>query len=669
MSELPMIHDEMTNPNKEKGSQRESEAIPEFDAENARRLAQVEKTNLYKASEADARDNSLSAARARVNEAIRRRNDSKKKAGVLRLEDQSLRRYNSKQDKPKSFIKTISDIYDSRERSRIDRIKAEINENNIADYEFRKLAPKSNTVQKVSRLFMDFFRIRPKRSEQVREREAIYIALNERRAEEEKAWASMDAEIRREEEARAKKKAEREKQNAEDLARMEECELARDMASFREQSDRRKTERYRKQRIQESIERNLNSRLLTVDYLETQIASENPEVQKRVIRWRKHDIPVYDLKGLPFSVLSHTVDYRNTPDPVFTIGTETYKTVMKNPWVWSRRLDEVESMNGFGTKESNAMGNMVSASFWNSERNIDSHYPGELIYGFEHVEGNSVISIFNRDGGTDNMMGSCETDLSNPDIIKQLEGADGREGYNEVALRRYTENGMPRKPDYIIVENGNITEAAYRSAAFFNIPIINIDKPIYERKAEERSEELINSISEKDSYEELDRKIAELLSMSMNKAITWELNHAEVGLRRPLGSRGLLPFQQKCLEKSKIEQEKRINFIREALEEASKKLETATKKGVFIEESLPQFDFFNISETSQREGAPFNVIEIKYRLKGSTRTVQTDVYDGARVPKSYNGITIEYTDSIFYDALEPIIRKYIEARERNQRIA
>ena len=49
--------------------------------------------------------------------------------------------------------------------------------------------------------------------------------------------------------------------------------------------------------------------------------------------------------------------------------------------------------------------------------------------------------------------------------------------------------------------------------------------------------------------------------------------------------------------------------------------------------------------------------------------MQTDVYDGARVPKSYNGITIEYTDSIFYDALEPIIRKYIEARERNQRIA
>lgn len=142
-----------------------------------------------------------------------------------------------------------------------------------------------------------------------------------------------------------------------------------------------------------------------------------------------------------------------------------------------------------------------------------------------------------------------------------------------------------------------------------------------------------------------------------------------MGLRRPLGSQGLLPFQQKCVEKSKIEQEKRLNFIREALEEASKKLETATKKGVFIEESLPQFDFFNISETSQREGAPFNVIKIKYRLKGGTRTVQTDVYDGARVPKSYNDITIEYTDSIFYDALEPIIRKYIEARERNQRIA
>ena len=519
-------------------------------------------------------------------------------------------------------------------------------------------------IKKMGRLIADILGIGPKKSEEWRKREAMHIALSEHHEEEA---------ARREEEA----------------ARREKEALERDMASARDTFDIR--DRLRKQRIQEVVERDLNSHLLTVDDLEMAVVSENPEIQKRSIHFEDTDIPVYDLRGLPFSLLSTTVDYRSANKPG-EIGTETFRKILEDPSVWTERRDEAEKAIGFGTRNADARGDTISTSYWNSERSINSHVSGNLIYGFASVRADSILSVTNGDGGTSNMAGNAETALQDMDAIKQLEGTNGIYNYNEVLLRRYTENGIPKKPDYIIVEDGRITEESLRSAAFFGIPIINIERSAYAEKAEKRGEELLASISEDDTYEEMDEKIAELLSMSMFKTVYHTLEG--IGRNRDIPRPRRLdptPLEKRCLEVSQMEQLKRLDFIKSTLEEAIRNIESATEKGLPAEQNLPGFDFFNISiqdVQNQLERTEYvdrrdfsapgncNAIRISFRLKGSPRYVSTSVYDGKRIYKAEEALANTYlteediknADSSFYDALEPVVLRYFAAIRNNRRL-
>lgn len=484
---------------------------------------------------------------------------------------------------------------------------------------------------------------------------------------------------------------ERERRNAEyeaEKARREEEALARDMATARDVFDYNKRDRFKKQRIQEMVERDLNSHLLTVDNLETEVLSENPEVQKRLVSFEGVDIPIYDLKGLPFSLLSTTIDYRSANKPG-EIGTETFRKVLEDPSVWTERRDEAEKARGFGTRNGDARGDTISTSYWNSERNIGSHVSGNLIYGFENVQADSIISVSNGDGGTSNMAGSAETTLLSPDAIKWLEGAGGTSIYNEVLLRRYSENGIPKRPDYIIVENGRITEESLRHAKYFGVPIVNIERSVYAEKAEKRGEELLASIGEDDAYEEMDGKIAELLSMSRYKSAYRILDGIgrNYDIPRQINP---TPLERRCLEVSRMEQLKRLGFVKRALEEATRSIESATERGLPMEQGLPGFEHFHISirdvqkqlqrtEYSDEKDSFYsvpgncNAIDIDFRLKGSSRNVETHVYDGERIYKAEEALAngnrtkedMENADSSFYDTLEPVVLKYFEAVRKN----
>ena len=98
------------------------------------------------------------------------------------------------------------------------------------------------------------------------------------------------------------------------------------------------------------------------------------------------------------------------------------------------------------------------------------------------------------------------------DAIAGLEGAHGTPTYNEVLLRRYSENGVPKRPDYIICENGVISEESLRHAKYYGIPILNINTKAYSDKAKRRGEELLASISESDDYLTLDKKLAQIMT-------------------------------------------------------------------------------------------------------------------------------------------------------------
>ena len=640
------------------------------------------------------RQERVSQAKAKVEESYKKSNVGESTStGTIIVEDKS----SSRKQLPLTVKRKLSK-YDIAERSRVDRIKSDLDYSNIYEYERKQIASRPNTFTKTVRLIADKLGIKTKRSEERREREAMRIALSEYHEEEAAREKAIEERVREREKAEA---LERERWNAEyeaEKARREKEVLEKDMATARDEFDYKKHDRFKKQRIQEVVERDLNSRLLTVDDLEMEAISENPEIQKRTVRWRKYDIPVYDLKGLPFSILSTTIDYRKANENTnhgakngaFSIGIDTYKTIMKNPWVWARRRDEAEKASGFGTRNSDARGDTISTSYWNSERNIDSHVPGNLIYGFESVRADSIILVSNGDGGTSNMAGDAETDLCSPDGIKQLEGAGGASRYNEVLLRRYTENGIPKKPDYIIIENGRITEESLRHAKYFDIPIVNIERSIYAEKAEKKGEELLASISENDTYEEMDGKIAELLSMSRYKSAYRTLEG--IGRNRDIPRQiNPTPLEKRCLEISQMEQLKRLDFIKNVLEKAIQNIESATEKGLPAEQELPEFDYFYVGIRDvqnqlrrtqygnvRNSFAPGNCnsIDIHFKLKGSSRYVETYVYDGERIYKAEEALAnvnrtkedIENADSSFYDALEPVVREYFEAFRKNQQL-
>lgn len=514
----------------------------------------------------------------------------------------------------------------------------------------------------------------------------MYIALIEYQAEKrarEQAW----------EDEEKRSLAEQQKRQAESEARQRNREqeaLARDMLNARKVITYNQHTRLENQRAQEIIEQDLNSRLLTVDNLETEVLSDNPEIQKRSVRFGGADIPVYDLRGLPFSILSTTIDYRKANEPG-AIGTDTYKTVMENPAIWTERRDEAERMIGFGTRNSNARGDTISTSYCNSEYNIGSRVSGELIYGFEKVDADSIISIHNGDGGTSNMAGRAETNLDKNDMnkIKLLEGADGDGGYNEILLRRYSENGVAKRPDYIIVEDDKITEVVLKHAKFFNIPIVNIEQAVYAEKARRRGEDLLKSISENDSYLEIDKKFAELSSITEYKYALPKLE----GIGRNYDIHRLPPnagaIEEKRLKISQMEQLKRLDFIADVLKDATDRIKTgksaSSESGV-----LSQFEYFDVSvsdvhdhlfstelndrrDNSRSAPGNCNEISIDFKIKGSSRAVRTRVYDGERIFEMGEALArgnitkedIENADSSFYNNLKPIVYEYFEACRRN----
>lgn len=577
--------------------------------------------------------------------------------------------------------------YAAAERQRVDRIKANILSTNVPIYEKSQISTEPSTLKKTLRLLADKLGIKTKRSEGQREREAIHVALSEYKQEKEAAAQEEEARRAAEEAQHKAEKARQEAEWQESEARREREAIASEMSELRSLADHDKKRRFQTQRTQEILERDLNSRLLKVEDLEIEALSENPEVQKRSVEFEGVEIPVYDLKGLPFSMLSTTIDYRRFDEPGH-IGTETSQTVMEDPSVWVARRDEAEHADGFGTRKANARGDTISTSYYNSESNIDSRVSGDLIYGFERVASDSIISIHNGDGNTSNMAGTDEPTLSGYNKWQELESAGGTSGYNEILLRRYSDSGAPKQPDYIITEDGHITEAALRHAKFYGIPIVNIEKSIYDEKARRRGEELLDSLSEHDSYQDLATNLDKLDSMSQYKYRIPLLDGVGRAVDIPNAIKVDAATGRDYLALAKMELQKRLDFIKTSLESATAALETAPAGTLPNPQGLPQFDLFEVSLDDAQHGilhkesgnsvaeylsrpGHCNRIQCIFQLKGSPRKVLTNIYDGERVlnadgdlisPNSWHDLN--RADSSYYDALEPLVLRYLEALQK-----
>lgn len=439
---------------------------------------------------------------------------------------------------------------------------------------------------------------------------------------------------------------------------------------------------------QEKLEGKLNERLLKIDTLEKACQEGGFGVSKYEEDFGDKTIPVYVLEGMPFRMLSTTIDYRKHNNPG-EIGTETYKSVLRDPGFWMQRREEAEQSAGYGTRNANARGNTISASYVYSEKNLSSSVDGSLTYGFDHVENDSVISVSNGDGGTSNVGGDAESKISTGDEIDMLESAGGSAGYNEVLLRRYSKDGEPKRPDYIICYDDYISRAAKKHATYYDIPIVLVQKKEYVDRAKWNGWELLNSVNEDMSFEETSEKMDELLSMSMYKDLYKPREAVGRVADEDLAPKTADPIKEKCREVAQEEFKKRLIFIKTTLESEIVRLNEANDNNVAAGAKTPGLDMLSITYSDVQAGekhdgisdmksaalrAPgaCSNIRIDFRMAGSPRFIKTTIFDGARVfDKEHASLTkdlIEDGDSSIFDALQPLVVDYFKAYRKNQAI-
>ena len=359
-----------------------------------------------------------------------------------------------------SILEKMADKYDAGERGRIDQMKDNLSQDQFGEssrYRYEQIDIPPSTLRKIGRLALDRLGIHFARSETRRRREAMAVAVQEYDAEQEEAQRRLEEQTeyqRREmEREAARKKASFEKEKA-----SFEKDFVDEMELYRKQ----KQKRFQIQRIQEIIEQDLNQRLLTVSSLENEVLAGNPEVDKAILSYAGTEVQVYTLRGIPFSMISHDVEYRKVGSKDSNhIGVQTSKRLVEDPGIWAQSESEAMQDDGFGAKGGNARGNVISTSYINSESNLDGRVGNtsghaDLCYGFSHINGGELLFTSQTDGGTSNIISKdTESLLDETDLqtIDSLEGASDRGPYNEFLIRRYSETGEARRPDYVITEN------------------------------------------------------------------------------------------------------------------------------------------------------------------------------------------------------------------------
>ncbi len=586
-----------------------------------------------------------------------------------------------------SIWDTLVKEYDRSQKSRVSRIKNMERENfrdGLPDNEgeVSEIIPPTRA-QKIGRALLDRLGIKLKRVESRREEEAVLEArralleeYESSRANEEELERTLAEERKRKKEIEHIEEIERAQRRREEQAQREREALEGDMGEARDYFDSHRDDVLRKQRAQELLERGLNEKLLSVDQLDEEVHAGNPDVEKSLVSYGDAEVPVYTLHGMPIRILTHSVDYRQANDPG-EIGTETYKEVMEDPKVWDTRRDIAEQTAGFGTRNSDARGDTISTSYTNSEHNFDRRVQHELTYGFSRVEADSVILVENKDAGTSNMAGTAEADISDPDKIDVLDGVLNANSYNEILLRRYSENGKPKRPDYIVAENGRITETVLKHAAYFGIPIVNLDMKGYERRQIERGEKILDSLSEEDSYPEINRKIEELKSMHV--FVRDYLGRKEALERIGLAKQSVGPepdpnsLEGRCAKAEKIEVEKRIDYLVETLQKYTVEIREATARGERISQVPPGFENLRIFFYPHDDNHFCDYLSITMCLSGGARERIFHVIDGDHwhnVDLALGGgaisrSEIERSNSRDYDRLLPIVKEYLAAVREN----
>ena len=234
----------------------------------------------------------------------------------------------------------------------------------------------------------------------------------------------------------------------------------------------------RGERIQEELEKDLNHRLAKVSDIEdladidgTGVSSSEADYHDKKVKVLNVDLNTY--QGEPLNLLTHSIDFKQTKVHEVN-GQGTSNALRTHPYIWLNRADQTAFSSGY-----NARSNVIFTSYFNPENPNSSIVEGDIIYGFDHVDANSILKLCPRDGNTPLQLdyrrnAPFETQL---DFFDQVENGASKGSYCEVTIRRYDETGKPKVPDYLLAYNGFISEDAKNHASKFGVPVINLVIP------------------------------------------------------------------------------------------------------------------------------------------------------------------------------------------------
>lgn len=355
--------------------------------------------------------------------------------------------------------------YDEDERARVDKIKSEYFGGNIEE-EPEVISP--STLKKMGRLVLDNLNITIPAVEKRRNREAESIAMKELRDEQQKKAErvrKIKAELDEETELRRIDKGLRDFADSIKSEEIDKEQLAGRIADIRSELE---DVRYGNTRAQEIIERNINESIVKIDELDILASGGNEGVDKTTEKYNEDIIPVYNLKGYPCEMLVHSVGYKiHGPGEGRKLREDLAERAVEDPSFWAKKKGEVEGGS-----------NLLCTSYVNLSTFPKAFVHNPPIYGFSKIRANSVQLFTNGDAnsGTDWYADPLLKGVAVKGIPTHIRpGA----GYNELTIKRYSDDGEPLLPDYIVTENGEITDIDKKHADYFKIPIVNIDQRYY----------------------------------------------------------------------------------------------------------------------------------------------------------------------------------------------
>lgn len=288
-------------------------------------------------------------------------------------------------------------------------------------------------------------------------------------------------------------------------------DVLKQMYDGREGSESRRHERLRSERVQEIVEKDLNERLTKIKDIELKAQVGGLGVTKSEVSYNGESIAIYNMQGTPLKMLTSSISYKDSAvdkGGPGIIGGMTMRALEVQPAVWmenAQRMDEYnEAVKQRGLGSSAKRGNTLSCSYTDIHKNPDRRLGTSfdrrnsgaeepyVVYGWDHIRPGSVMEVGDTDLRTPQVTsekGYIILPESKLDIWDELEddtvknkGAFSKGTYNEVAMKRYGENGEAQAPDYLVIENGKISESIKYHAATFGVPILNVERKYYDKK-------------------------------------------------------------------------------------------------------------------------------------------------------------------------------------------